>query len=105
MYITENGCAINTGPDENDVIDDQRRIRFHESYLKYVKKAMDAGCDIRGYFLWSFMDNFEWSEGYEPRFGLVYIDYDNDCRRLKKNSYHWYKEMIAKEQTSTSARK
>ena len=59
-----------------------------------MRRAIDAGMDVRGYFVWSILDNFEWAEGYRPRFGLVHVDYATQ-RRTPKASYHWYREQIA----------
>lgn len=59
-----------------------------------AQQAMNKGVDIRGYFVWSFMDNFEWTNGYAPRFGLVYVDYANQCRRIPKDSLKWFSELI-----------
>lgn len=94
VYITEGGCAYNDEPGQDGRIHDQRRIRYYERYLTQVKKAMDAGVDVRGYFAWSFLDNFEWGEGYDPRFGLVYVDFKHGLERIPKNSYYWYRELI-----------
>ena len=57
---------------------------------------MDAGVDVRGYFCWSLMDNFEWSKGYAPRFGLVHVDYET-LRRTPKDSFHWYRKLVRDE--------
>jgi beta-glucosidase len=94
VYITEGGCAYNDEPGQDGRIHDQRRIRYYERYLTQVKKAMDAGVDVRGYFAWSFLDNFEWGEGYDPRFGLVYVDFKHGLKRIPKDSYYWYRELI-----------
>jgi len=94
IYITENGCAINDGPVDG-VVDDQRRIDYLDGYLHELKKAMDDGVDVRGYFQWSLLDNFEWSVGYSQRFGLIHVDYDTQVR-TPKASYHWYRDLITK---------
>jgi beta-glucosidase len=94
IYITENGCAINDGPVDG-VVDDQRRISYLDGYLRSLKSAIDDGVDVRGYFQWSLLDNFEWSVGYSQRFGLVHVDYET-LQRTPKASYHWYRELIAK---------
>jgi beta-glucosidase len=94
IYITENGCAINDGPVDGEVAD-QRRIDYLDGYLRELRKAMDDGIDVRGYFQWSLLDNFEWSVGYSQRFGLVHVDFESQVR-TPKASYHWYRDVIAK---------
>ncbi len=66
IMITESGCAYNDGPDENGVVDDQRRIDYLDAHVRAVATAIERGVDIRGYYTWSLMDNFEWAEGYTP---------------------------------------
>jgi beta-glucosidase len=94
IYITENGCAINDEPVDG-VVTDQRRIDYLDGYLHELKKAIDEGIDVRGYFQWSLLDNFEWSVGYSQRFGLIHVDYKTQAR-TPKASYHWYRDVIAK---------
>jgi len=94
IYITENGCSYGDEPDENGVVDDQRRIAYLDSHLRAIKRAIDSGVDVRGYYTWSLMDNFEWAEGYTQRFGLVHVDYETLTRTPKK-SFQWYADMIA----------
>lgn len=97
IHITENGiaCPDVVGPDGR--IDDQDRIRYVGDHLKAVKDAMDKGVDIRGYYVWSLMDNFEWARGYQPRFGLLHVDYDT-LQRTPKASFDWYRNVIATHQ-------
>ena len=93
FYISENGAAM---PDEltpDGKIHDTDRIEFLSSYLAELERAADDGVDVRGYFLWSFMDNFEWAKGHIPRFGIVYVDYET-MRRIPKDSAYWYKHYI-----------
>ena len=71
---------------------DPDRIAFLDSYLRAVHRAIDEGVDVRGFFQWSFMDNFEWAFGYAKRFGLVHVDYATQ-RRTPKSSAHWYAEL------------
>ena len=75
IIITENGAAFKDRVEGNNVHDKQR-VDFYQAYLKNILKAKKEGVDIRGYFCWTFMDNFEWAEGYHPRFGLVHVDYE-----------------------------
>jgi beta-glucosidase len=92
IYITENGCAY---PDilVNGKVDDQKRIDFYQGYLKACKEAIEDGVKLKGYFAWSFMDNFEWASGYEKRFGLHYVDFKT-LERIPKKSALWFKEAI-----------
>ena len=73
---------------------DANRIDFTARYLTELHKAITDGADIRGYFHWSILDNFEWAEGYTKRFGLVHVDYDTQVRTIK-DSARWYAEVIA----------
>lgn len=92
IIITESGAAFK---DEitNGEINDQDRINYISSYLDQVLLAKKDGVPVNGYFIWSFLDNFEWAEGYIKRFGLVYVDY-NTGKRILKKSAHWYKEFL-----------
>jgi len=94
IYITEGGCGYNDGPSADGRIHDARRIKYYQRYLAAVSHAIRAGADVRGYFAWSFLDNFEWGEGFFARFGLVYVDYANDLKRIPKDSYYWYQKLI-----------
>jgi len=91
-YITENGACYNDAP-VNGVIDDKRRIDYLEKHFGAVLDARTAGVPVKGYFLWSLMDNFEWAEGYRMRFGIVHVDYDTQVR-TPKASAHWYRELV-----------
>jgi len=66
-----------------------------DGYLRCLRQAMDDGVDVRGYFQWSLLDNFEWAAGYSQRFGLVHVDFDTQAR-TPKASYHWFRDLIAK---------
>jgi beta-glucosidase len=93
VYITENGCSVRDEVTDGTV-DDQPRIGYLDGHIRAVHDAMTAGVDVRGYFCWSLMDNFEWSEGYHQRFGLVHVDFENQ-RRTPKASFGWYRDLIA----------
>ena len=97
LLLTENGCALADRVDADGRLEDQGRIAYIDSHLRALRKAMDAGVDVRGYFVWSLLDNFEWAEGYRPRFGLVHVDFESQ-KRTPKASYHWYRQLIAAQQ-------
>lgn len=86
IFITENGAAC---ADQviNGEINDEQRVRYLHDHINSVNTAIEAGVDIRGYFAWSLMDNFEWAEGYNKRFGLVYVDYNTQKRIIKRSGY------------------
>jgi len=94
VYITENGCSVADQPDEQGEIDDQPRISYLDGHIRAVADAIAAGVDVRGYLVWTLMDNFEWAEGYHQRFGLVHVDFESQ-RRTPKSSYAWYRDLIA----------
>ncbi len=96
IYITENGMAEKAG------LDDERRIRFHAEHLKAVLAAKEAGVDVRGYFAWSLLDNFEWAEGYRKRFGLVEVDYET-LERKPRASYQAFREMLTANEAARGA--
>jgi beta-glucosidase len=97
IHITENGCSFADVVAEDGGVHDPERIDFLHGHLVALREAMDAGVDVRGYFCWSLMDNFEWSKGYAPRFGLVHVDYET-LRRTPKDSFHWYRKLVRDEQ-------
>ncbi|MGW2080042.1 GH1 family beta-glucosidase [Streptomyces sp. NPDC001939] len=86
LVITENGCSY-------EGVDDQERIAYLGGHLRALHRALEAGVDVRGYFVWSLMDNFEWAEGYARRFGLVHVDYAT-LERTPKASYHWLRDVL-----------
>jgi len=94
IEITENGCSYDDGPDSTGRIHDVQRIEFLQQHLQQLARAIADGAKVRGYHAWSFMDNFEWADGYTQRFGLVYVDFRNQ-QRLLKDSAHWYAKVIA----------
>ena len=95
LLITENGMSCHDAVMLDGKVHDPNRIDYVHRYLKELSRAADEGADIRGYMYWSVMDNFEWGGGYTERFGLIYVDYLNDLRRIKKDSFEWYKGVIA----------
>jgi beta-glucosidase len=94
LYITENGCSFSDGPDASGRIRDERRLNFLRDHLAACHRALTAGVPLRGYFVWSLLDNFEWARGYTQRFGIVYTDYATQ-QRLPKDSALWYRDVIA----------
>ncbi|MDF2704416.1 MAG: beta-glucosidase [Nonomuraea muscovyensis] len=93
IYVTENGCSQ---PDEltPEGVDDQERIAFLRDHIAAMERARAEGVDVRGYFVWSLLDNFEWAEGYHQRFGLVHVDFATQ-RRTPKASFRWYRDFLA----------
>jgi beta-glucosidase len=94
IYVTENGCGGKDRPNEAGEVLDPQRIAYLRAYTGAMADAMKAGADLRGYFIWSLLDNFEWGSGYASRFGLVYVDYATQ-KRIPKSSSRWYAGLIA----------
>jgi beta-glucosidase len=92
IYITENGAAVDDQVVDG-AVEDEQRCRYYQNHLSSVDQAIRKGVDIRGYFAWSLMDNFEWAEGYKMRFGIVYVDYKTQ-KRIPKRSALWFKEFL-----------
>lgn len=92
IIVTENGAAFNDLV-ENGRVHDPSRVQFYQDYLEQVLRAQRDGVPVDGYFCWSFMDNFEWAEGFRPRFGLVYVDYDSKERTVK-DSGKWFETFL-----------
>jgi beta-glucosidase len=93
IVITENGLGLSDWPHVDGKVHDPQRIDFLTRYLTELERASDDGVAIDGYFQWSFMDNFEWNEGYRFRFGLVHVDYQTQARTPKDSAY-WYRDVI-----------
>ena len=92
ILITENGCSLRDEVAPDGRVRDPRRIEFFRTHLLAVEEAIAQGVDVRGYFAWSLLDNFEWAEGYGPRFGLVHVDYET-LKRTPKDSLRWYADV------------
>ncbi|MCC9704295.1 beta-glucosidase [Streptomyces sp. MNU76] len=86
VVVTENGCSY-------EGVDDQERIAYLDGHVRALREAVAAGVDVRGYFVWSLLDNFEWAEGYARRFGLVHVDFETQ-ERTPKASYAWYRDLL-----------
>lgn len=93
LYITENGMSCHDIVSADGQVHDSNRIEFLDRYLSQLQKAGDEGADIRGYFLWTFLDNFEWDKGYNERFGIVYVDFATQ-KRTAKDSAYWYQRVM-----------
>ena len=93
LVVTENGLALNDWVSVDGRVHDPLRIDFLTRYLRGLERAVDEAIPVLGYFHWSIMDNFEWAEGFQPRFGLVHVDYTTQQRTIKDSGY-WYREVI-----------
>ena len=94
IIITESGAAYGTEPDADGVVNDQLRIDYLAAHVRAVQQAVDRGVDVRAYYCWSLLDNFEWAEGLTQRYGLVHVDFET-LQRTPKKSYEWYADLIA----------
>jgi beta-glucosidase len=94
IYITENGCGYNEEPVVNGEVIDLHRREFLRAHLRELQRAIHDGVPVAGYFLWSFLDNYEWEDGYERRFGIVHVDFATQ-RRTPKLSAHYYSQVMA----------
>ncbi|HAY3539092.1 GH1 family beta-glucosidase [Elizabethkingia anophelis] len=92
LIITENGAAFSDTL-QNNVVHDPKRLQYIQNILQQVLRAKQEGVNVNGYFVWTFLDNFEWAEGYHPRFGLVHVDFQTQ-HRIVKSSGHWYADFI-----------
>lgn len=92
LYVTENGAAFPDDPN-NGHVHDPERVAFLRQHVEAARRAIADGVDLRGYFVWSLLDNFEWAQGYSKRFGIVWVDFHNQ-KRILKESAHWYRDLI-----------
>jgi beta-glucosidase len=95
LLITENGISLDDRVSEDGSVHDEKRIGYIREYLDGVSRAVQEGIPVLGYQYWSLTDNFEWAEGYAPRFGLIYVDYETKKRIIKDSGYA-YAEIIRK---------
>jgi beta-glucosidase len=95
VYITENGAAYTDRATDGGVVEDPQRVAYLAEHLAALERAIGDGADVRRYFAWSLLDNFEWEHGYGKRFGLVYVDYATQRRRPKRSAL-WYRDHIAR---------
>jgi beta-glucosidase len=94
LLITENGAAFDDHLDGAPVVEDEGRVAYVRGHIEAVDRARAAGVDVRGYYVWSLLDNFEWEAGYDKRFGIVFVDFETQ-RRVLKRSALWYRDLIA----------
>ncbi|KAJ0037375.1 hypothetical protein Pint_24090 [Pistacia integerrima] len=94
IYITENGMADNASLPLKDALNDKLRIAYHHDHLIHLLKSIKDGVRVKGYYIWSFFDDFEWDAGYTVRFGITYVDYKNNLRRHLKSSAYWFKKFL-----------
>jgi beta-glucosidase len=94
LFITENGAAFHDYADPEGGVDDLERVEYLADHFGAALAAIEAGVDLRGYFVWSLMDNFEWADGYSRRFGLIFVDFATQAR-IPKASATWYQQLIA----------
>ena len=93
LFVTENGAAFRDPPAVEGAIHDAARIAYLDAHIEAIREALDSGVPLSGYLVWSFLDNFEWAEGYDPRFGLVHVDFETQAR-TPKDSARWYGDLI-----------
>jgi beta-glucosidase len=93
IYVTENGRAVHDYIDPEGGVDDEERVSYLDAHFRAAHDAIEQGVDLRGYMVWSFLDNFEWAEGYSKRFGIVFVEYGTQ-RRVPKSSARWYSGII-----------
>ncbi|KAJ0969345.1 hypothetical protein J5N97_022222 [Dioscorea zingiberensis] len=104
IYVTENGMDDEDSETESikEFLDDKKRVGYFKGYLSAVSQAIRDGVDVRGYFAWSFLDNFEWNQGYTKRFGIVYVDYKNGLTRHPKSSALWFSRFLKGEEENSN---
>ena len=95
MTVTENGAAVKDEPDASGYVNDVQRIEYLRQHIAAMQAAMAEGADVRGYFVWSLLDNLEWAQGFSKRFGIVRCDFET-LKRTIKASGRWYAELIAR---------
>ncbi|CAK8577305.1 unnamed protein product [Lathyrus sativus] len=97
VFITENGMDDPNSKliSVDEALKDEKRIRYYSGYLSYLQTAIkDDGCNVKGYFAWSLLDNWEWAGGYTSRFGLYFVDYNDKLKRYPKQSVQWFKNFL-----------
>jgi beta-glucosidase len=102
LYITENGAAFHDYPDPDGQVNDLERVRYLNDHFAEAAAAIEAGINLRGYYIWALIDNLEWADGYSRRFGLVYVDYPTQTRTPKASAL-WYQRLIAGQRATCGA--
>jgi len=100
LYVTENGASFNDYIDPEGRVNDQERIDYLSAHLAAAAESIRRGVDLRGYYIWSLLDNFEWAHGYSSRFGLIYVDYRTQTR-IPKASAAWFRGITSQEKRSS----
>jgi beta-glucosidase len=93
LYITENGAAFHDNVEPNGAINDTQRVEYLDDHLRASRRAIEEGVDLRGYFLWSLLDNFEWACGLSKRFGIIHVDFGSQ-QRVAKASARFYADVV-----------
>lgn len=99
IYVAENGHGMYEEADENGYVEDDERIRILERFLNSMMEAIGDGANVKGYYMWSSMDLYSWINGYQKRYGLIRVDYDDNLKRIPKKSYYWYRDYIKRVMT------
>ena len=94
IYITENGSSASDDPTVDGNVYDLDRVMYLRNDLTQLRRATSEGVPVKGYFLWSLMDNFEWTEGFNARFGLIHVDFETQLRTIK-NSGYWFRDFLS----------
>lgn len=102
IVVTENGASYSTGPGDNGVVDDAERIEYLDAHVQAVLSAAKSGVPVDGYFVWSLLDSLEWTQGFDQRFGLVWVDHETRAR-IPKRSYEWYRKLVASDSELSEA--
>jgi beta-glucosidase len=100
ISITENGAAYGDGPDADGRVRDVRRIDYMRDHIEAVSTAIDAGAPVQSYYAWSLLDNFEWAEGYDKRFGIIHVDFET-LKRTPKDSAEFYASVITQHKAAS----
>ncbi|HEY6016091.1 MAG TPA: family 1 glycosylhydrolase, partial [Gaiellaceae bacterium] len=102
LFVHEAGAAYDDDVDAEGEVHDDGRVAWLDGHLRAARAAIDDGVDLRGFFVWSLLDNFEWAHGYSRRFGLVFVDYPT-LARVPKQSFYWYRDLIASQRAQAAA--